>query len=91
MPIVFIPATLRACCGGRDHIEVPIVGSVRRVFEELETQCPGFGEQVLLDGELRPGLAIFVDEELAPEGLIQRVSKDGTIRILAAMGGGATG
>ncbi len=88
MTTVFIPAALRDYCKGLDRVEVPGGSSLRRVFENLDKECPGIGEQLVLEDAIRPGLAIFIDDEITSEGLIQSVPDDGRVHILPAMGGG---
>ena len=87
MATVFIPAPLRSYSGGRDRVTVP-GGSLRRVFESLDIECPGIGGELVVDGGIRPGIAVFIDDELTSEGLIQAVPDDGTVRLLPAVGGG---
>jgi hypothetical protein len=84
---VFIPVALRDYSKGLDKVDVP-GGSLRRVFENLDKECPGIGEQLVLEDAIRPGLAIFIDDEITSEGLIQSVPDDGRVHILPAMGGG---
>jgi molybdopterin converting factor small subunit len=85
---VVIPAPLREYSGGRERVEVP-GGSLRRVFESLDAECPGIGSELVVDGGIRPGIAVFIDDEQTSEGLIQRVPDDATVRLLPALGGGA--
>ena len=87
MATVFIPAALRDFSLGQEKVDVP-GGSLRRVFEQLDQQCPGIGGQLVVEDAIRPGLAIFIDDEMTSEGLLQRVPEDGRVHILPAMGGG---
>ena len=87
MATVFIPSPLRDYSGGRDRVEVP-GGSLRRVIEALDKECPGIGDELIVDDGIRPGIAVFIDDEMTSQGLIQRVPDDGTVRLLPALGGG---
>jgi len=87
MATVFIPAPLRDYSGGRDRVEVP-GGSLRRVFESLDAECPGIGDELIVDDGIRPGIAVFIDDEQTVAGLIERVPDDGEVRLLPAIGGG---
>lgn len=87
MATVFIPSPLRDYSGGRDRVEVP-GGSLRRVIESLDKECPGIGAELVVDDGIRPGIAVFIDDEMTSQGLIQRVPEDGTVRLLPALGGG---
>jgi molybdopterin converting factor small subunit len=90
MVTVFIPTAFRRFSGGREQVEVPGGGSVRRIIEALEIECPGIKEQLMFEGKIiHPGLAIFVNDEQITQGLIEQVPDDATVRILPAMGGGA--
>jgi hypothetical protein len=86
---VHIPIALRAYSGGRTQVEVAGGASLRRVFERLDAACPGIGDQLVEDGGIRAGIAIFINDEQESEGLIQQVPEEGDIHILPAMGGGA--
>jgi len=84
---IFIPAPLRDYSGGRDRVSVP-GGSLRRVIESLDLECPGIGDELIVDDGIRPGIAVFIDDELTSQGLIQSVPEDGEVRLLPAIGGG---
>lgn len=88
MTTVFIPSTLRTFSAGRDRVAVP-GGSLRRVIDALDTACPGLKAQLVVDDDIRPGIAFFVNDEQAAEGLIQPVPDDATVHILPALGGGS--
>lgn len=87
MATVFIPAPLRDYSGGRDRVEVP-GGSLRRVFERLDEECPGIAAELIVDDGIRPGIAVFIDNEMTSQGLLERVPDDGEVRLLPAIGGG---
>ena len=89
MATVFIPTALRSFSDGRDRIEVPGGSSLRGVIEQLEAACPGIKAQLVEDGDIRAGLAFFINDELTSEGLIERVPADATVLIQPAVGGGA--
>ena len=91
MVTVFIPQALRSYSQGKDRVDVPGGGSLRQVFEKLDVECPGLKSQLMAEDEddVRPGLAIFINDEMAAQGLVQRVPDDGSILILPAIGGGA--
>jgi molybdopterin converting factor small subunit len=86
---VFIPTAFRKFSGDREQVEVSGGSSLRQVIERLEAECPGIKEQLLVDGGIHAGLAIFVNDEQISQGLIEQISDDATIRILPAMGGGS--
>jgi molybdopterin converting factor small subunit len=88
MPTVIIPTTLRPFSAGRDRVVVS-GRTLRQVFEQLEAECPGIKSQLLEDGDIRPGLAIVIDNEITSEGLIAQVEDDTEVHILPAIGGGS--
>ena len=88
MPTVFIPDLLRPFSGGRARVTVT-GRTLRQVFDQLDRECPGIKGQLVVEDEIRPGLAIVVDNELAAEGLLQPVAEDTEVHILPAMAGGS--
>lgn len=88
MPTVWIPPLLRDLTGGRETI--PVVGAtVGEVIDALEQLHPGIRERLCASGNLRPGLAAFVDTEAARQGLAQPVGPDSEVHFLPAIGGGS--
>jgi hypothetical protein len=90
MATVFIPTALRAFSAGRDRVEVAGGGSLRGLIDQLDAACPGIKAQLLEDGDIRAGLAFFINDELTSEGLIERVPADATVLIQPAVGGGSS-
>jgi molybdopterin converting factor small subunit len=76
--------------GDRDRFEVEgeTLGAVfRAVFEE----CPALRERVLLDGDLRPDIAVAIDGSiLEGSGLVHSVRPDAEIYLVPPIGGGAS-
>jgi molybdopterin synthase sulfur carrier subunit len=87
MVTVFIPAPMRSFSGGRDRVEVE-GHNLRQVIDHLDAVCPGIKEQLVQEDDIRPGLAFAVNDELATDGLIERVPEGGRVLILPAVGGG---
>jgi sulfur-carrier protein len=90
MVTVFIPTAFRKFSGEREQVEVAGDSSLRQVIERLENECPGIKEQLMFNGAIHPGLAIFVNDEQISQGLIEQVPEDANMRILPAMGGGSS-
>jgi molybdopterin converting factor small subunit len=86
---VFIPTAFRKFSADREEVEVAGGASLRQVFDRIEAECPGIKEQLMFNGGVHPGLAIFINDEQISQGLISQVPEDATLRILPAMGGGA--
>jgi len=89
MVTVHIPTAFRQFSGGREQVHVLGGSTLRRVVEALEAECPGIKQQLMFEGGIHPGLAIFLNDEQISQGLIEQVPEDATIRILPAMGGGS--
>ena len=62
--------------------------NLRQVIDGLERAWPGIKGQLIEDGDIRPGLAIAVNDVITTSGMIERVPEDGTVLILPAIGGG---
>ena len=77
----------RNLTNGRDRVEVE-GRTLRQVIDQLDKECPGFKDQVVVDDAIRPGLAVAIDEDMASEGLLQPIPDGGTVHILPALGGG---
>ncbi|GAB4161365.1 MAG: hypothetical protein Tsb009_38630 [Planctomycetaceae bacterium] len=87
MPRVFIPPLLRSLTGGVDIVEVD-AGNVREVIEELENRFPGTRERLCVDGDLKPGLTVAVNETVSSRGMIEKTPPDCEVHFLPAIGGG---
>ena len=88
MPTVVIPVSLRSFSAGRDRVSVA-GRTLRQVFDQLDSECPGIKSQLIADDDIRPGLAIAVDNELTSEGLVQVIEDEAEVQILPAIGGGS--
>jgi molybdopterin converting factor small subunit len=89
MATVYIPNAFQPMSGGLTQVDVP-GRTLRQVFANLEAAYPALKDQIVQDGDIRPGLAIAVDNEITSEGLVSAVEADSEIRILPAVGGGRT-
>ncbi|GIW81311.1 MAG: hypothetical protein KatS3mg105_3118 [Gemmatales bacterium] len=87
MAIVWIPSQLRDLTSGQETVRAS-GRTVGAVLDSLDQCYPGIKDRICAAGELRPGLTIAVDEDLAPLGLLQPVEEDSEIHILPAIGGG---
>ncbi len=62
--------------------------SVHQVIDDLEERFPGIKDRLCDGDELKPGLTVAVDTQVASLGLRQSVSEDIEIQILPEIGGG---
>jgi hypothetical protein len=70
-------------------VELPGGGSLRRVIELLEAECPGIKAPLMFEGGVHPSIAVFINDEQTTQGIIEQVPEDAEIRLLPAMGGGS--
>jgi molybdopterin synthase sulfur carrier subunit len=89
MATVWIPALLRGLTQGRESIEVP-GNSVRQIIDNLEVLCPGVKARLVSGDELRPGIAVAVDSQLAQSGLAQPLPDNCEVHFVPAISGGST-
>ena len=87
MVTVFIPTTLLPLTGKVRSLEVT-ASTVAEVVDALERRFPGFHDAVVEEGNLRPGLAVAIDSEIATLGLMERVPEGAEVHFLPAIGGG---
>jgi len=87
MPTVYIPPALRKLTGGQETVAVS-AGSVREAIAELESQFPGVEARLVVDGDIRPGMAIAVDGNISSMGMLQKLTPDCELHFLPAVGGG---
>ena len=90
MAKVHIPTPLREFTDGQ--IKVDVAGdTVRVVVENLESRFPGLQNRLVQQGDLRPGLAVFVDGANSRRGLRTKLREDSEVFFLESIGGGSCG
>ncbi|HEY7268690.1 MAG TPA: hypothetical protein VH951_02570, partial [Dehalococcoidia bacterium] len=72
MVTVMIPAPLRRYSEGNDRIEVQ-GANLRQVFDSLGKVYPDLKAQVLDGDDLRPGLALAINDLYTDTGLLEKV------------------
>ena len=87
MATVHIPAAMRALTGGESTVVVP-GATLREVVEGLEVAYPGLKSRLVEGERLRPGLAAFVGDESAAQGLRTKVAPDSAVYFAPAIAGG---
>ena len=86
MPTVFVSQVLRPYIPARS-VEVP-GRTVGQVVEGLAARYPGVLGVLMEDGDLRPGVAVSVGDQLAQDGLLEPVAPDDEVHVLPAFAGG---
>ena len=87
MAFIRVPSLMRDLTNG--SAEVAADGeTVAGVIENLSAMFPGFGDRLIKDGRLKPGVTVAVNGRLSLLGLHERVPSDARILILQTAGGG---
>jgi sulfur-carrier protein len=87
MATVVVPALLRKLTDGRDRVNAA-GRNVGQIIDDLERQFPGFRDNLLQEGELKPSIAVSIDGEMGTGGLLDRVKDASEVFFLPAIGGG---
>jgi molybdopterin converting factor small subunit len=90
MPVVWIPAILRALTDGRASL--PVAGaSVQEVIDNLEAQYPGLKARLCSGERLQPGLTVVVDGKTSALKLRQPLSETSEVHFVLTISGGRAG
>ena len=87
MATVHIPSLLRSFSEGRSNVTVE-GETLRKIFDNLETVCPGIREHIVAEGRIRPDLSVVVDQEIVDTGLLYRVPAGSEIVLVPRISGG---
>jgi molybdopterin synthase sulfur carrier subunit len=87
MATVVVPALLRRLSNGVERVVVN-GRNVGQVIDDLDRQFPGFRDQLLQNGELKPSIAVSIDGEMGTGGLLDRVKDTSEVFFIPAIGGG---
>lgn len=87
MPRVFLPAMLRPLAQGQEQVELA-GATVRQLIDNLEARFPGIKARLVEDGMLRPNVAVAIDGEVSPLGLIEQVAPASEVHFVLALSGG---
>jgi molybdopterin synthase sulfur carrier subunit len=66
-----------------------VAENVRQVIDRLDQLFPGIKDRLVVEGQIRPSLAVAVDGEVARMGLLDKVGGDSEVHFVPAIGGGA--
>ncbi len=90
MPVVRIPSVLRKHTEGAPKIEAA-GRTVREVIDEVVTRYPELREQLLVSGDVRGFVNVYVDDEDIRylSGLDTKVEETSEVAIMPAVAGGA--
>jgi molybdopterin synthase sulfur carrier subunit len=91
MPEVWVPTVMQNLTGGQQRIRVAGT-TIRQVVNNLERAYPGFKARLCdpEEDELRPGIAVIINDETRQSGMMEAVDEDSEVHFLPAIGGGDT-
>ena len=87
MPTVWIPALLRPLTLGQETVQVP-GQTVLEVLDALETKFPGIKARLCQNEQLRPGMAVVIDSQVARGSLSAAVEENSEVHFIPAIAGG---
>ena len=87
MALVFIPSLMQNLSNGEQRVSVE-GGNVRQVIDNLDSMFPGFKKRLVEKGRVKPNIAVAIDGEITPLGMIEKVSVDSEVHFLPAISGG---
>ncbi len=87
MATVHIPTPMRVATDGVARVEIE-GATVRDIVDRLEASYPGLGGRLVEDGQLRPGLSVFVDGANVGRRLRTKLQPDSELFFVEALGGG---
>ncbi len=84
---VWIPSLYRDLTDGAEVVEVAAT-TVAELVDILEERYPGIKERLVVDGRIRPHIAVSVNNEITHRGLRQKLHAPSEIHFVPAMSGG---
>jgi len=88
MPRVFLPSMLREAAGGDAEHEAS-GATVAELLDDLDGRFPGLRARLVDSaGDLKGNLAVAVDGEVSPLGLLERVDPEAEVHFVPAISGG---
>ena len=88
MATVFIPSLMQKLTAGQPQVVVP-GSTVREIITNLEMEYPGTKERLMDGFRIKPNIAVAVDGQVTPLGLLEKVGEDSEVHFVAAIGGGS--
>ena len=87
MATIFIPTMLQKLTDGTKTLELD-AKNVRQVIEELEKLYPGMQDRLMEVDDIREGLAVVVDGDVAIMGMLTKVGENSEVHFVPAIAGG---
>lgn len=87
MPTVWIPAPIRDLTQGKASITAS-GSTVREVIEDLDKRFPGIKDRLCEEEKVRPNISVFVDGQITPLKLRERLKENSEVHFVIAISGG---
>ena len=87
MATVWIPALLRPLTNEQESDQTA-GATLREVIDALDVKFPGIKVKLFPNDQLRPGLAVIIDGQVARGGLSEAVGENSEVHFIPAVAGG---
>jgi molybdopterin converting factor small subunit len=84
---VHIPAPMRGYCEGKEVVEAN-GRNIRQLILSLDHTYPGMKAALMDNDLLKPDVAVAVDGQITPLGLLKTLSEASEVSFFPAIGGG---
>jgi sulfur-carrier protein len=88
MAIVHIPNHMRHATGGAATVALP-GGRLGKVIDALIAAHPGLRDEIMLEGHVRPDIAIAIDSTVTANSPLEDVPDDAEVHLVPAIAGGS--
>ena len=88
MATAIIPALMRKLTGGHDRVTVS-GKNLREAIADLDRQFPGFANQLIEDGDIKPSIAVSIDGEVGTNGVLDTIRDNSEIHFMPQISGGS--
>lgn len=86
MATVFFPPQMRDLTGGVSQMTAS-GGTLRDILRQLDGECPGLFDRVVVGDAIAPGLAVSIDGSMTSR-LLTPIGPTSEVHFLPAIGGG---
>ena len=87
MATVYIPSLMRNLTGGQEKVEVP-GSTVRQIIDNLDSTYPSMKDRLVQNNRIKRHIAVAVDGQVTPLGLLEKVGEDSEVHFLTSVSGG---
>ena len=79
---------MRKLTGGHDRVTVS-GKNLREAIADLDRQFPGFANQLIEDGDIKPSIAVSIDGEVGTNGVLDTIRDNSEIYFMPQISGGS--